>query len=61
MKAFENNAFFWQKLDTLYLAGKLVVDQPKNCVQKINRLSFENKKRTLFLLKSGALCNIMAI
>ena len=27
MKAFENNAFFWQKLDTLYLAGKLVVDQ----------------------------------
>jgi hypothetical protein len=28
---------------------------------KINRLSFENKKRTLFLLKSGALCNIMAI
>ena len=30
MKAFENNAFFWQKLDTLYLAGKLVVDQPKN-------------------------------
>jgi len=25
------------------------------CVRKINRLSFENKKRTLFLLKSGAL------
>ncbi|WP_416327547.1 Inorganic pyrophosphatase [[Eubacterium] hominis] len=30
MKSFENNAFFWQKLDTLYLSGKLVVDQPKN-------------------------------
>lgn len=30
MKSFENNAFFWQKLDTLYLAGKLVIDQPKN-------------------------------
>ena len=29
------------------------------CVQKIDRLSFENKKRTLFLLKSGALCNII--
>ena len=28
---------------------------------KIDRLSFENKKRTLFLLKSGALCNIMAV
>ena len=29
--------------------------------KKIDRLSFENKKRTLFLLKSGALCNIMAV
>ena len=29
--------------------------------KKIDHLSFENKKRTLFLLKSGALCNIMAI
>lgn len=30
MNAFENNAFFWQKLDTLYLSSKLVIDRPKN-------------------------------
>lgn len=30
MNAYENNAFFWQKLDTLYLSSKLVIDRPKN-------------------------------
>ena len=29
MSAYENNAFFWQKLDTLYLSSKLVVDRPR--------------------------------
>ncbi len=26
---FENNAYFWQKLDTLYLSGDLIIDRPK--------------------------------
>ena len=25
----ENNAYFWQKLDTLYLSSDLVIDRPK--------------------------------
>ena len=25
----ENNAYFWQKLDTLYLSGDLIIDRPK--------------------------------
>ena len=29
MKSFENNAFFWQKLDTLFLANKLVIIKEK--------------------------------
>ncbi len=31
---FENNAYFWQKLDTLYLANDLVLDKPKGTVHK---------------------------
>ena len=27
---FENNAYFWQKVDTLYLSSDLVIDHPKN-------------------------------
>lgn len=30
MNAYENNAFFWQKLDTLFLSSKLVIDRPRN-------------------------------
>lgn len=30
MNSYENNAFFWQKLDTLYLSSKLVIDRPKH-------------------------------
>lgn len=30
MGQYENNAYFWQKLDTLYLSSKLVIDRPKN-------------------------------
>lgn len=30
MNTYENNAFFWQKLDTLYLSNKLVIDRPKH-------------------------------
>ncbi len=26
----ENNIYFWQKLDTLLLSGKLVIDRPKD-------------------------------
>ena len=29
---FENNAYFWQKLDTLYLSSELVINRPKNSV-----------------------------
>lgn len=32
MKTLENNAFFWQKLDTLFFSSKLVVDRPRNTV-----------------------------
>jgi len=31
---FENNAYFWQKLDTLYLSSDLVLDKPKGTVHK---------------------------
>lgn len=30
VKELENNIYFWQKLDTLMLSGKLVIDRPKN-------------------------------
>lgn len=30
MKEFENNALFWQKLDTIYLSSTLVVERAKN-------------------------------
>ncbi len=29
---FENNALFWQKIDTLYLSSDLVINRPKNSV-----------------------------
>lgn len=32
MKDFENNALFWQKLDTIYLSSKLEIDRPKESV-----------------------------
>ena len=32
MNSLENNAFFWQKLDTLFFSSKLVVDRPRNTV-----------------------------
>ena len=31
---FENNGYFWQKLDTLYLSSSLVIDKPKGTVHK---------------------------
>ena len=41
MNEFENNAFFWQKLDTLYLSNKLVIDRPKNtCHYKYSNLIY---------------------
>ena len=41
MIAYENNAFFWQKLDTLYLSSKLVVDRPRNtCHYKYSNLIY---------------------
>ena len=30
MQNLENNAFFWQKLDTLFLSSKLVIDRPRH-------------------------------
>lgn len=30
MNTLENNAFFWQKLDTLFLSSKLVIDRPRS-------------------------------
>ena len=32
MNTLENNAFFWQKLDTLFYSSKLVVDRPRYTV-----------------------------
>ena len=41
MSAYENNAFFWQKLDTLYLSSKLLVDRPRNtCHYKYSNLIY---------------------
>ena len=31
---FENNGYFWQKLDTLYLSSDLILDKPKGTVHK---------------------------
>ena len=30
MKQLENNAYFWQKLDSLYFSSSVVIDRPKN-------------------------------
>lgn len=41
MNNLENNAFFWQKLDTLYLSSKLVIDRPRNtCHYKYSNLIY---------------------
>ena len=41
MNTYENNAFFWQKLDTLYLSSQLVIDRPKNtCHYKYSNLVY---------------------
>lgn len=41
MKTFENNAFFWQKLDSLFLSSKLIIDRPKNtCHYKYSNLIY---------------------
>ena len=41
MNAYENNAFFWQKLDTLYISSKLIIDRPKNtCHYKYSNLVY---------------------
>ncbi|MGN1344925.1 MAG: Inorganic pyrophosphatase [Traorella sp.] len=41
MSEYENNAFFWQKLDTLYISSKLVIDRPKNtCHYKYSNLVY---------------------
>ena len=41
MSEYLNNAFFWQKLDTLYLSSKLVIDRPKNtCHYKYSNLIY---------------------
>lgn len=41
MKTFENNALFWQKLDTLYLSSKLIIDRPRNtCHYKYSNLVY---------------------
>ena len=30
MKQVENNAYFWQKLDSLYYSSSVVIERPKN-------------------------------
>lgn len=35
MSKYLNNALFWQKLDTLYLSNKVVVDKPKGYVHPL--------------------------
>lgn len=41
MKELENNALFWQKLDTIFLSSKLEIDRPKNsCHYKYSNLIY---------------------
>lgn len=41
MKEFENNALFWQKLDTIFLSSKLEIDRPKHsCHYKYSNLIY---------------------
>lgn len=41
MNSFENNAFFWQKLDSLFLSSKLTIDRPKGtCHYKYSNLIY---------------------
>ncbi len=41
MKELENNALFWQKLDTIFLSSKLEIDRPKNsCHYKYSNLVY---------------------
>lgn len=41
MQTFENNAFFWQKLDSLFLSSKLIIDRPKStCHYKYSNLIY---------------------
>ncbi|MEG0314863.1 MAG: Inorganic pyrophosphatase [Erysipelotrichaceae bacterium] len=41
MNSYENNAFFWQKLDTLFISSKLVIDRTKNsCHYKYSNLIY---------------------
>ena len=35
MKSFENNAFFWQKMDTLFLSSQLVISKKKGEVHPL--------------------------
>ncbi len=35
MSKYLNNALFWQKLDTLYLSNKVVIDKPKGYVHPL--------------------------
>ncbi len=41
MNELENNALFWQKLDTIFLSSKLVIDRPKHtCHYKYSNLIY---------------------
>lgn len=41
MNELENNALFWQKLDTIYLSSKLEIDRPKyTCHYKYSNLIY---------------------
>lgn len=35
MSKYLNNALFWQKLDTLYLSNKIIIDKPKGFVHPL--------------------------
>ena len=35
MNEYLNNALFWQKLDTLYLSNKIIIDKPKGFVHPL--------------------------
>lgn len=35
MNAIENNAYFWQKIDTLYFSSKLIISRKKNSIHPV--------------------------
>lgn len=40
MKQLENNAYFWQKLDTLYVSSSIIIDRKKDAIHPKYNLKY---------------------